>query len=209
MSSDHILLAAGPRGLKQTDGTRTDLERIGQQLDRIVSQLHGQMYEQALRLNMFFAANQAEQAVSVDLTTTYTGLCLNNPAGNTKNLVPRQISFGINTHQVALAGLGLLGGYAAAGVVTHASALVTYSTMLGDATAASGLADDECTIVGTPLVLMPFISTDIITTGAPAKGIGLVDVGGSIIIPPGAYVAIWAETAVTGFFGITWEEVPR
>ena len=208
MSSDHILLAAGPRGLKQTDGTRTDLERIGQQLDRIVSQLHGQMYEQALRLNMFFAANQAEQAVSVDLTTTYTGLCLNNPAGNTKNLVPRQISFGINTHQVALAGLGLLGGYAAAGVVTHTSALVTYSTMLGDATAASGLADDQCTIVGTPLVLMPFLSTDIITTGTPAKGIGLVDVGGSIIIPPGAYVAIWAETAVTGFFGITWEEVP-
>jgi len=206
--SDHILLANGPRALKQPDGSRTDLERIGQQLDRIVSQLHGQMYEQALRLNMFFAANQAEQAVSVDLTTTYTGLCLSNPAGNTKNLVPRQVSIGINTHQVALAGLGLLGGYAAAGVATHTSALTTYSTMLGDATAATGLADDQCTIVGTPLVLMPFISTDIITTGTPAKNIGLIDLGGSIIIPPGAYVAIWAETAVTGFFGMTWEEVP-
>lgn len=206
--SDHILLPNGPRGLKQTDGSKTDLERIGQQLDRIVSQLHGQMYEQALRLNMFFAANQAEQAVSVDLTATYTGFCLSNPAGNTKNLVPRQVSFGINTHQVALAGLGLLGGYAAAGVTAYTSTLTTYSTMLGNATASTGVVSDQDTIVGTPLVLMPFISTDIITTGTPAKNIGLVDLGGSIIIPPGGYVAIWAETAVTGFFGMTWEEIP-
>lgn len=205
---DDLKLAGAARAFKTPDGIVSNIERIGNQNERIMSQLHGQMYEQALRLNMFFAANQAEQAVSVDLTTTYTGLCLSNPAGNTKNLVPRQISFGINTHQVALAGLGLLGGYILAGVVTHTSALTVYSTMLGNGVAGTAKADDQCTIVGTPLVLMPFISTDIITTGTPAKNIGIVDIGGSIIIPPGAYVAIWAETAVTGFFGMTWEEVP-
>ncbi len=206
--SDHILLANGPRGLKQSDGTRTDLERIGQQLDRMVSQLHGGLYEQSLRLNMFFAANQAEQAVSVDLTQTYTGLCLSNPAGNTKNLVPRIVSFGVNTHQVALACMGIQGGYAAAGVVTHTSALSTYSTMLGNGVAATGLADDQCTTVGTSLVIMPYIGTDITTTGTPAKGTGPVDMNGAIIIPPGGWISIYAESAITGYWGILWEEVP-
>jgi len=80
--------------------------------------------------------------------------------------------------------------------------------MLGNGVASTGLADAACTIVGTPLVIMPFVSTDIITTGTPNKGGGIVDLGGSIIIPPGAYVAIYALTAVTGLFGISWEEVP-
>jgi len=205
---DQVLMSGAPSGLKHPDGVKTLIERIGQQGDRMVSQLHGPLYEQALRLNMFFAANQAAQAVSVALTTTYTGLCLSNPAGNTRNLVPRQVSIGVSVHQVALSCMGILGGYAAAGVVTHTATLTRYSCMLGNGVASTGLADSQCTIVGTPLVIMPFVSTDIITTGTPNKGGGIVDLGGSIIIPPGAYVAIYALTAVTGLFGITWEEVP-
>ena len=205
---DQVLMSGAPSGLKHPDGVKTLIERIGQQGDRMVSQLHGPLYEQALRLNMFFAANQAAQAVSVALTTTYTGLCLSNPAGNTRNLVPRQVSIGVSVHQVALSCMGILGGYAAAGVVTHTTALTRYSCMLGNGVASTGLADAACTIVGTPLVIMPFVSTDITTTGTPNKGGGIVDLGGSLIIPPGAYVAIYALTAVTGLFGITWEEVP-
>ena len=205
---DDFKLPGAATGLKTPDGIVSNIERIGNQNDRIVSQLHGKMYEQTQRLNMFFAANQAAQAVSVALTTTYTGLCLSNPAGNTKNLVPRQVSIGVSVHQVALAAMGIQGGYVLAGVVTHTAVLTPYSCMLGNGQSATGKADSQCTTVGTPLVIMPFVSTDIITTGTPNKGGGVVDLDGSIIIPPGAWVAIYALTAITGLFGITWEEVP-
>ena len=206
--SNEVLIPGAATGLDTPDGIVTSLKRVGNQNDRIVSQLHGKMYEQTLRLNTFFAANQGAKAISVALTTTYTGLCLSNPAGNTKNLVPRFVSIGVSVHQVALAAMGILGGYAVGGVVTHTSALTTYSCMLGNGQAAVGLADDEATIVGTPLVIMPFVSTDIVTTGTPGKGTSVMDLDGAIIVPPGAYIAVYALTAVTGLFGITWEEVP-
>ncbi len=205
--SNEVLIPGAATGLDTPDGIVTSLKRVGNQNDRIVSQLHGKMYEQALRLNMFFAASQAATTTTIALATTYTGLCLSNPAGNTKNLVPRQIGVAISVAPAALSIIGVGGGYAAAGVATHTTPLTTYSCMLGNGQAAVGLADAAATLVGTPLVIMPNLGADD-EVAIFGHGPAVVDLEGAIIIPPGAYVFIYTLTVVVGFFGITWEEVP-
>jgi hypothetical protein len=52
--------------------------------------------------------------------------------------------------------------------------------------------------------------TGAITTGTQG-GMSFYDVGGSIILPPGAYAAVYTSTVsgTSGFFGsMLWEEVP-
>ncbi len=205
--ADLVKIPGAATGLNTPDGTVSVIERIGRQNDLIMSQLHGKMYEQALRLNMFFAGNQAEVTTTVGLTTTYTGLCLNNPAGNVKNLVPRQIGMVITTAPAAISSLGIGGGYAAGGVTAHGTPLVPYSCMLGNGQAAVGLADDGCTLVGTPLLIMPLMAADD-DAAIFAHGPAAVDLDGSIIIPPGGYIFVYTDTVVIGFFSISWEEVP-
>jgi hypothetical protein len=206
-TSDDVKLAGAATGLKTPDGIVSNIERIGNQNDRIVSQLHGKMYEQSLRLNMFFASNQAAVSTSVALATTQLGFCLSNPAGNTKNIVPRQVCVANETAPVAPAVVGLGGGYAAAGVVTHTTPATTYSCVLGNGQAATGLVDEAATIVGTPLVILPFLGA--FTAGAfSSVSPVIVDLEGSIIIPPGGYVFIYTLTALELISAMTWEEIP-
>jgi hypothetical protein len=42
----------------------------------------------------------------------------------------------------------------------------------------------------------------------PSTSPVLVDLEGGLILPPGAYAAIYSLTAATGLFSFTWEEVP-
>ncbi len=74
------IMPNGAAGLNQGEGVLTEVERIGRQLDRIVSQLHGPLYEFAGRGQMFNACSQAATTSTIALATTYTGLCLSNPA---------------------------------------------------------------------------------------------------------------------------------
>ncbi len=206
-TSDDVKLPGAATGLKTPDGTVSNIERIGNQNDRIVSQLHGKMYEQCLRLNLFGAASQAATTTTIALATTYTGLCLSNPAGNTKNLVPRQVMAALSVAPAGIAPMAVGGGYAAAGVVTHTTPLTTYCMKLGNGQAATGLADAAATLVGTPRVIMPFLG-GFTAAALFATTPAIMDLEGSIIIPPGAYVFVYTLTVAVGLFGITWEEVP-
>jgi hypothetical protein len=69
----------GPQGGADTAASAHRADRTGA---LVVTQAHGQLYEQTSRSLVFSAANPAAQAVSVALATTYTGLCLTNPAGS-------------------------------------------------------------------------------------------------------------------------------
>src|SRR5450755_1849865 len=86
-------------------GTNPTL-RSGQLADPILSELHGRYYEQAYRQNLFWAANTATQTLSVALNTTYTGICISNPAGNTKNVVLTKLGFALTAAPAAIAPLG-------------------------------------------------------------------------------------------------------
>lgn len=206
-------MAQSDRNLRMPDGTQIGIKRVGQQNDEIISQLHGNLYEQSFRNLLYGAASQAATTTTIALATTYTGLCLSNPAGNNMNLALRQVGIALSVAPAGAGLIGLGGGYSAAGIATHTTPLVTYPLNLGNANAATGLADGAATLVagagaGLLRVIMPCLSA--FTNGALfGTTPQVIDMHGSVIIPPGGFVFIYTLTVVVGFFGFTWEEIPR
>lgn len=169
----------------------------------------GKYHEAARRGIMFTAANVAAKATSVALTTTYTGLCISNPAGSGKNLVMLGFQYAISVAEAAIATQHLIAGYTSAGVVTHTEALAApgiRNCLIGSGTASVANADSECTIVS-PGYLMPVRGG--FTAGAlggPGTGT-IIDLDGMFVIPPGGWIANGSLTATTGFAGFVWAEV--
>jgi hypothetical protein len=185
--------------------------RAGQLGEFIVSELHGRDYETNFRGNMFYGSLQAATALSVALATTYTGLCLSNPAGNTKNLTLKKVTFALTVAPAAIASIGLIGGYNVAGVTVHTTPLASPAigaNVLGSAAMPTAKVDAACTLVGTPFWMAQILG-GFTAASLPAGGPAMMDWDGSIIIQPGGYVAIGALTAVTGLASMFWEETPQ
>ena len=197
----------GAAGLQLDEGIPTGITRIGQQLDQITGQLHGRLWELSYRGQLYFACSQAATTTTIALDTTYTGLCLSNPAASGKVLEVHRVGVALSVAPVAEATISLAGGYAAAGVTTHTTPLTVYSTKLGtSAAAAVAKADGAATIVGTPLDIMPLMGAGAAGEEIPMPGYFNID--GAVCIPAGGYVFIESLTVVVGFFGIWWSEWP-
>jgi hypothetical protein len=162
----------------------------------------------------FMGANQTTASLSVGLATTYTGLCLNNPITSTLNLSVKEIAGLITSAVTGQIGLGLILGWAAAGVTVHTTALdadivsgyvgaaLTAPPIVGPASIAH--LDAACTLVGTPLFAKWFVANG----AANACTSFLYDAADGIIIPPGGYIAIGSTAAQGGFLGsFAWEEI--
>jgi len=171
-----------------------------------VTDTHGRYAEAARRGRMFYAASQAATTWSVALNATHTGLCVYNPPNTGYNLEILQVGFALSVAPGAISHVGLFGGFLAAGVTTHTTALVPGCTLIG-AAAGVGKADAACALPGTPVWVIPFLS-GFTASALFATTPAIVDVAGSIIVPPGGYVGIGALTAVVGFGSVIWEEVP-
>lgn len=190
------------------DGT-SPLMRQGRQGELIVQQAHARYYEAAIRGTLFNASNVGAQAVSVALATTYTGLCISNPIGNTKNLVMMGCNYALSVAPAAIASLHLIAGYSATTNVAHTTPLASPGIQSGviglPSYVSSAKADSAATIVN-PTYLIPIGSG---FTAAALYGTtpSWINFDGMFIIPPGGWIAIGALTAVTGFGGFVWEEV--
>ena len=176
------------------------------------SDAHGRYMNAALEGRLFTASNVAAQAVSVALTTTYTGLCISNPAGSGKILALLGCQYALSVAPAAIASLHLIAGYSAAGIVTHTTPLaapgIQSAIINGGGFSANSAAkvDSAATIVN-PYYLMP-IGSGFTAAALYATTPSMIDLGGWPIIPPGGWVAFGALTAVTGFGGFLWEELP-
>lgn len=152
----------------------------------------------------FSAGNQAAQAVSVALATTYTGLMLYNPIGSGVILVPKFVKFALSVAPAAIATIGLISGVQSA-APTGTTALVASSTQIGNAKSGAGVAYSAATIA-TPVWRMQL--WDGFTAAALPAPHGPCDLRGLFQILPGGFLAIGALTAVTGLGAIAWDEVP-
>lgn len=170
----------------------------------VIGENHARYYEATSRGRRFWAANQAAQAVSVALATTYTGLMLSNPAGSGMNLVLDHVSFALSVAPAAIASIHLIGNTSGT-AVTHTAALTVRNCLLGGGVGVV-LADSQATIP-TPVYIASLRSG--FTAGAlPGEGLTIFDMQGSLIVPPGGFIGIGALTAATGFGYMSWEEVP-
>jgi len=178
--------------------------RAGKQGDLIKSKLHGDLYEQAYRGNLFSVTNQAAVTTTAGLATTFTGLAIANPASSGVNLVIRL--FECSQFAVGAAGaVGVMvGSGAAAGSLTTRNAKVggpasPATTASAGATIATPVLERICGSVGS-----------LATTGYGLLPSICYDFHGSLIIPPGYYCASFTSAVTTSalLFGFVWEEVP-
>lgn len=182
---------------------------IGTSGDVFVSEYHGRYYNQAKAGKLFYAANQAVATTTVGLATTYTGLCISNPITSTVDAVILQASVMQSVIQATqVEAYALAVGYNGTTNVTHTAALAVHNCnpALNIGTV---VADTSATLPTAPFYAMFVHNTASATSDGPGS---LVDIGGSIILPPGGY-ACWvtpAQASVAGlWFGFVWEEVAR
>lgn len=197
-----IQAQSGPVQLGKS-GTSGQL-RVGSSNELMVSDVHARYQEAMYRGGLFSTANQAAQAVSVALATTYTGLLLYNPIGSQVILVPNKVKFALSVAPVAIASIGLISGFQTA-IPTGLTALTVRSNQIGNSATGSGQAYSAATIA-TPVWLQELV--DGFTAGALPAPSPVVDLEGLYGILPGGFIAIGALTAITGLGSISWEEIP-
>lgn len=192
-----------------TDGAEADL-RLDKTGALVTTDAHARYQESVLKGNVF-GGSIVGQVTSVGTNTTYTGLCLSNPNGSGVNLVINKVGFSFIVAFAAGAHIGLMTGFSTTDV-THTAAVTPRSKFFNNATTSKGKLDSEATLPVTPTVNQIFASgvTGAITT-TPYIPSSYIDLEGSIILPPGAFCAIYTSTAsgaASGAFSFTWEEIP-
>lgn len=152
---------------------------------------------------IFSITNQAATSTTAAFATTFTGLALANPSGSGVNLVLRRFTCAQVAAGVAGA-VGIMGGSgAAAGSITPTSRYVG-SASPSKATGSAGAT------IATPTLIAAYGSVgSLATTGYGLEHDLLIELNGSIIVPPGFYVASYTTAATTSalIFGFVYEEV--
>lgn len=174
----------------------------------VATQLFPRYYETTYRRNMYTGANQAGVTTSAALSTSYTGLVLQNPVGNLFNLVVTKVGYSFTVAPAAAVAVGLMTGVNATSFTTN---LITARNRFVGGVLSTGIVSSGTTIA-TPVVetILDTVTTAAITTSPKGVG-GIVDLEGSLILSPGAFVAFYTSTAsgASGFFGsFQWVEVP-
>ena|SRR5437773_4105978 len=155
---------------------------------------------------IYSAANQAAQAVSVALATTYTGLGIYNPPGSGVNLVPLKVKFALSVAPAAIATLGLLGVWAANGAVTAQTAkLASQNGLIGNTSSGQGIALSQATIATPTWIEQLYDGFTAAALPAPTPPLYM---DGHLGVAPGGFLGIGALTAVTGLGSIFWAELP-
>lgn len=184
--------------------------RSGKYGDSIVSPLHGRYYEQTYNGNCFFVASQSVATTTVGLATTYTGLALWNPIGNSVNLVLNKVSFMQSVIQATqVEAYGIATGFSATTNPTQSTTVTIQSAKIGSGlTSVAKAASSANTLSATP-VYTHFIGAT--STATADATFGFADLDGSIVLMPGAF-ACWVtpgQASVAGlWFSFSWEEVP-
>jgi len=178
----------------------------------VVQELHGRYYETAYRKALFNCASTSGTTTTVGLATTYTGLCLTNPINSTVNIVLNKVGYAFLVAFTAASTIGLACGYNSGAAVTQTTAVTPHSSFFNTASTPQGLVASSATLPTTPFWTHIFAAglTGAITTEEIATG-EVVDLEGSVILPPGAYAIIATSTAsgASALWGsFSWEEIP-
>jgi hypothetical protein len=210
----------GPIAQSATPGTNPPL-RQGQLGDMVVSELHGRYYEQAYRRNLFSgalsgAAGVTASALGIVTATAYTGLVLYNPPGSTVNCVLQKVGYVLPIAPAAATVVSIGTGFSALPPQTTTAITARNNYVNGPAPLASlysvatfGIST-TAPVTTYPVYTMGWVGTVAATSSGQVNS-GLVDLEGSIVIPPTGYACIYLSTAANtnGFFGsMAWEEVP-
>lgn len=201
-----MALAQGVVGVQNnSDGSTPITQQFDQQGAALVTELHARYYQQTVRGKKFSVQTQGTGVTTTAaLATTFTGLAVGNPTSSGVNLVLTKFTcaqFAVG----AAATIGIMGG---AGSIT--ASLTPQSRLIGSGTVSLATATAGQTI-STPVLIGTFGEAgSLATTGYGLQAGIVVDLEGSVIIPPGSFVASYTSIVTTSAlqFSFTWEEVP-
>jgi hypothetical protein len=201
----------GAPSSSQAPGQQPNL-RAGAMSDLIVSEFMGRYAESTYRRQNFSAATQAALATTAGLATAYTGLILSNPVGSGVNLHLNKVGYASIVAQATALAVGIMVGFNAGTNVTHTTPAAPKSNFVGVGVAGVGLVDTAATMPTAPTLqaLLGSIDTGAVTT-VTVSGLTVVDLESSIILPPGAYAALYtsaASAAASLLASIGWQELP-
>jgi len=166
----------------------------------------GKLADAALAGRLFSACNQAHVTTCATLNNTFTGLAIVNPSTSGKNYIFHEFNYAMMDSPTADTNLSLAIGPAHPG---FAADITVRCCRWGYATSVA-IADAGATITGAAGVIVRHIATlGTNATTALLNGPTVVDLGGSIVIPPG--YALYTDTLLASgdfmLFGFVWEEV--
>ena len=189
-------------------------QNIPARMDRLggltVTELRARYAENTRRGLRMWGANQAGVTTSIGLALACTGLILANPPGSPVNLELDKAGFSVLVAFAAAASIGIMVGY-------NSSTALTGTTIDGQGNEYAGGAIGygqifkAATLPTAPTLRRLLASglTGAITTAVETPG-DIVDLEGSIILPPGGYAAFFTSSAsgASGFQGsLSWTEV--
>ena len=187
--------------------------RLGQLGELIVNELHGRYYETTYRRNMFTAALTSGTTTSAALATAHTGLLLLNPNNSSVNFVINKVNMSFLVAFAAASAIGIQTGNQNTAALSSLTTTNTQirSNFVGQPATSVGLTYSAATTTA-PALQMIFGAglTGAITTTPQITG-HVIDIEGSLIIPPGAWIGTYTSTASGAssmFASITYEEVP-
>jgi hypothetical protein len=176
----------------------------------VIQNLHGQYYEQAARGNLYMARAIVTAPVIFTTAAGTGGPLLWNPPGSGINASILAVSWGTSVVTTVAAVLGLTGGTGQTAAPTSTTAIDSITNCLigGGSPACSTFRVGTTVAAGT--FLMPFGDLHTGALTVDNNGVHWVDIGGLMIVPPGAWCSISASATATttvGNFGMVWEEV--
>jgi hypothetical protein len=193
------------------DGATPNL-RGGRLGDLIISELQGRYYEQASRGRLFVARAIVTAPVIYSTAAGTGGPLIWNPVGSGVNVSLLALTCAATVVTTVAAALGITGATGQTAAPSSTTAIDTSSNCyIGGANPAS-----TAYRVGTPTnagtFFMPLIAQH---TGAltvqSSPGIGFIDIGGAIVIPPGCWGSVAASATATTLvaqLGMLYAETP-
>lgn len=172
----------------------------------IMVQSGGKYAEAALAGRLFHTANINMVTTSTTLNTTFVGLGLCNPTGSGKNVIVHEFGYAF----IAASGAGLILALAVTddtGFADDANAPITCAR---PNYASSVCYTDEGATITAPVIIKVITQRADAATTTFQSYPCVVDLGGSIILPPGRALVTDTTTAAgasTAQFSFMWEEV--
>lgn len=192
----------------KSDGSSARL-RMGRTGEAITGDAHGRYHEAVSRGRVFMAANQSSTTFTLFGTTTATGFLLSNPASSGKNLSVLQIGYTkVTAATTAIEQLVLSGAYSAQ-TLSSLTALVTRCALVGSNATGVGVAYSAATLSAAGVIIAAIQSPSVSATATTAiPPVTIVDVAGSIVIAPGAWLQLAAgfTNTLAGIAHMMWEE---
>jgi len=193
--------------MEMRDKTTGALVEMQGQNGNLLAYMSGAKYaEAALAGRLFYSANINMVTTSTTLNTTFVGLGLCNPSGSGKNVIVHEFSYAFATAAAAALILALAvtddTGFAQDSNAPIVCARPNYKNSVC-------YTDEGATITAPTIIKMITQHADNATTTF-VEAPHVVDLGGSIILPPGRAVVTDTTTAAgasAAQFAFMWEEI--